>query len=133
MDLRRKTPVTIAHRAGDDLHRLQRAVAAGVDFVEADVRWDGTPVARHERRLPFLPIYWDRWYVRWDTRPSLTLSLLLDLLQSRVGLYLDIKAQDRRAPAAILEALRSRHALSIVGVSSQYWPALEPLREGAPG
>lgn len=129
MDSTRSRPVTIAHRAGNDLHRLQPAVAAGVDFVEADIRWDGEPVARHERRLPFLPVYWDRWYVRWDTRRPLTLASLLELVQAqRIGPFLDIKAHDRRAPAAILESIRSHDATSTVEISSQYWPALEELR-----
>ena len=125
-------PITIAHRAGNDLQGLRKAVAAGVDFVEADIRWDGGPVARHERRLPFLPVYWDRWHVRWDARPSLALTVLLDLVKGAARPYLDIKAQDRRAPAAILEALRTRDALSKVVISSQYWPALEAMRAAAP-
>ena len=131
METPQKAPVTIAHRAGNDLAHLRRAVAAGVDFVEADIRWDGGPVARHERRVPFLPVHWDRWYFRWDTRPSLSLSVLLDLLKGAVRPYLDVKAEDRRVPAAILEALRSRYALSTAEVSG-YWPALEALRAGAP-
>ncbi len=133
MEPARNSPVTIAHRAANDLGRLQAAVAAGVDFAEADIRWDGEPVARHERRVPLLPVYWDRWRLRWDTCRAPALASLLDLLYSHpTRLFLDIKAQDRRASAAILEVLRRRDALSTVEISSQYWPALEQLREKAP-
>ena len=53
--------MAIAHRAGNDRAALEQALSAGVDAVEADLRWDGGRiVARHARRLPFLPLYWDQ-------------------------------------------------------------------------
>ena len=52
----------VAHRAGNDLARLQEAERLGVALVEADVRlWRSRLEVRHLKTVGPLPILWDRW------------------------------------------------------------------------
>ena len=128
-----RRPLAIAHRAGNDPSALKRALAAGVDAVEADLRWDGgRVVARHARRLPFLPLYWDRWYVRLGRGHQLTLDELLERVGGRARLYFDLKSLAGPFPRALLETLRRHNALKDVEVSSQRWSLLAELRRAEP-
>ena len=123
----------IAHRAGNDRAALEEALSAGVDAVEADLRWDGGRiVARHVRRLPFLPLYWDRWCLRVDRSPQLTLDELLERVKGRARPYLDLKALARPFPRALLETLRRHNALEEAEVCSGHWRLLAELRGSEP-
>jgi glycerophosphoryl diester phosphodiesterase len=125
--------ITVAHRAGNDRAALERALSAGVDAVEADLRWDGGRiVTRHARRLPFLPVYWDRWYLRVDRRPRLTLDELLERIRGRARPYLDLKATHRSFLGALLETLRHHDAVDQAEISSGDWGQLEELRRSEP-
>jgi glycerophosphoryl diester phosphodiesterase len=125
--------VAIAHRAGNDRAALEQALSAGVDAVEADLRWDGGRiVARHARRLPFLPLYWDRWYLRVDRSPQLTLDELLERVRGRARPYLDLKALAQPFPRSLLETLRRHNALKEAEVSSGHWRLLAELRRSEP-
>jgi glycerophosphoryl diester phosphodiesterase len=125
--------VAIAHRAGNDRAALEQALSAGVDAVEADLRWDGGRiVARHDRRLPFLPLYWDHWYLRLDRRPQLTLDEFLEQVRGRARPYLDLKAPARPLARALLEALRRHNALKEAEVSTGHWGLLAELRRSEP-
>ena len=127
-------PITIAHRAANDRDALERALSAGVDSVEADLRWDGTRiVARHTRRLPLLPLFCDRWYLRFDRRPQLTLDEILERTRGRARPYLDLKSQSRPFLPALLEALRRHKVVGEVDISSEYWSQLAELRRAEPG
>jgi glycerophosphoryl diester phosphodiesterase len=128
-----RRPITIAHRAGNDRATLERALSAGVDAVEADLRWDGGCIVnRHDRRLPFLPLYWDRWYLRLDRGPQLTLDEVLDRTRGRVRPYLDLKSQSRPFLRVLLETLRRHDAVDDVEISSGYWSQLAELRRSEP-
>jgi glycerophosphoryl diester phosphodiesterase len=125
--------VAIAHRAGNDRAALERALSAGVDAVEADLRWDGGRiVARHARRLPFLPLYRDDWHLRLDRRPQVTLDEFLEQVRGRARAYLDLKVPARRLPRALLEALRRHNALKEAEVSTGHWGLLAELRRAEP-
>lgn len=128
------TPVTVAHRGGNDRDSLERALAAGVDEVEADLRWDGGRIVnRHDRRIPFLPVQWDRWHLYVDRRPQFTLDELLDRVRGRCRPYLDLKSQSRRFIRALLKTLRSHEVVSETVISSGYWHLLDELRRGEAG
>jgi glycerophosphoryl diester phosphodiesterase len=125
--------VAIAHRAGNDRATLERALAAGVDAVEADLRWDGGRiVARHARRLPFLPLYWDHWHLRLDLRSQFTLDEFLDQVRGRARPYLDLKIPARPLAHALLDALRRHNALKEAEVSTGHWGLLAELRRSEP-
>lgn len=125
--------ITIAHRAGNDRAALERALAAGVDAVEADLRWDtGRIVARHARRLPFLPVFWDRWCLGVDRDRAVTLDELLEGARGRARPYLDLKSLVGPFANALLETLGSHGAMKEVQVSSHHWRLLDDLRRAQP-
>lgn len=127
-------PVTVAHRGGNDRDALERALAAGVDEVEADLRWDGGRIInRHDRRIPFLPVCWDRWHLHLEHRPQFTLDEFLDRTRGRCRPYLDLKSQSRRFIRALLKALRSHDVVDETVISSAYWHLLDGLRRGEAG
>jgi glycerophosphoryl diester phosphodiesterase len=125
--------ITIAHGAGNRRVSLEEALEAGVEAVEADLRLDGDRlVARHERRLPFLPIFFDEWYVRWRSEPQVTLDEVLERLKSRASLLADIKSTSLRSVKLLLAALRSHDAVAETRVSTSYWNLLRWLHEAEP-
>ncbi len=101
--------VRIAHAYGNRRAAIETATAADIDFLEADL-WEraGELWARHERRLGFLPLLFDRrppgvntigpWtipvspvhYVRPDLDP-LRLTELLERTRGKRRLLLDVK------------------------------------------
>jgi glycerophosphoryl diester phosphodiesterase len=98
----------IAHAHGNRRHRIEEAMAAGVDLIEADIRhYRGRIWVRHEFRAPFLPVLYNgrlnpfhrqgpwalslrRLFLRLDLNP-LPLDELLDIVGDRVGILFDLK------------------------------------------
>ena len=118
----------IAHRAGNNLHQIDEAVAAGVDAIECDFWHDrGRLTLRHERKLPALPVLYDRWHVRWSWG-ELSLPQMLRELNLRAELFLDIKSSTPEAAASVL-ALRADLGSKMPRtlVSSREWPLLDRL------
>lgn len=116
----------IAHRAGNNLHDLERALAAGVDAIECDL-WHhhGRLALRHERKLPALPVLYDRWYIRWAWG-VLRLRDLLRETRGRCELFIDIKSSTPRAADAVLELYRDNAArMPAAMVSSRQWKLLD--------
>lgn len=121
----------VAHRAGNNLHALERALAAGVDAIECDL-WHhhGRLALRHERKLPALPVLYDRWYVRWSWG-VLGLRRLLQAVDHRSELFLDIKSSTLRAADAVLELYHDNEAMMPAAtISSQHWSLLDRLAAG---
>ena len=100
-------PLRIAHAFGNRRHRIEAAIAADVDYIEADLWYRAGEIwVRHERRLGSLPILYDRkprgmnrfgpWsltvfpnhYIRLDIRP-LRLVELLEATRGKRRLLLD--------------------------------------------
>jgi hypothetical protein len=144
----------IAHGYGNRRDRLERALAAGVDFVEADARWDGREVwIRHERRLGPLPLLYNNrlapahrigplgfsagqlWF-RLDVR-RMTLHELIDRTQGRAGLMLDLKAarysplQRYRFMRRLFETLDHANFEQPLTFCGQ-WPLLDAIRDMRP-
>jgi glycerophosphoryl diester phosphodiesterase len=96
----------VAHRAGNDLARLQQAEQLGVDLVEADVRlWRGRLEVRHLKTAGPLPILWDRWRLANPFAPRLELRDLLVGALPETELLLDLKGRNRRLAELVLDAL----------------------------
>jgi glycerophosphoryl diester phosphodiesterase len=96
----------VAHRAGNDLARLQEAEQLGVDLVEADVRlWRGRLEVRHLKTAGPLPILWDKWRLANPFAPRLELRDLLAGAREETELMLDLKGRDPRLADLVLEAL----------------------------
>lgn len=118
----------IAHRAGNNLHHLEEALATGVDAIECDF-WHahGHLVLRHERKLPALPVFYDRWYLRF-AMGELKLPELLREINHRADLFLDIKSATPLAADAVLELYRDNESMMPrTLVSSREWKLLDRL------
>lgn len=120
----------IAHRAGNNLHDLERALAAGVDAIECDFWHDrGRLALRHERKLPALPVWYDRWYIRFSIG-ELSLPDLLREINFRSELFLDIKSATPQAAEAVLRLYHDNESMMPrTLVSSREWRLLEQLGE----
>lgn len=115
-------PLTIAHRAGNDLALAHTAHEAGADFIEADV-WlhRGRLEVRHTKTMPMLPLLWDRWSIEPGWCPRLLLQQLLDGLPAETGLMLDLKGNDPRLAGAVMHALNAQPRTGLVAVCSSNW------------
>jgi glycerophosphoryl diester phosphodiesterase len=120
----------IAHRAGNNLHALEQALAAGVDAIECDLwHYHGKLALRHERKLPALPVLYDRWYIRWSWG-VLGLRELLREIGMRTELFLDIKSATPRAADSVLELYHDNESmLPPTRVSSPQWKLLDRLAQ----
>jgi glycerophosphoryl diester phosphodiesterase len=119
---------SIAHRAGNNLDDLERALAHGVDAIECDL-WHarGRLALRHERKLPVLPVLYDRWSLRWAWG-TLSLRRLLREIDLRAELFLDIKSRSARAADAVLALYHDHESmLPRTQVSSQQWHLLDRI------
>jgi glycerophosphoryl diester phosphodiesterase len=128
-----ETPVprgyyAIAHRAGNNLHHLEEALAAGVNAIECDF-WHarGRLVLRHERKLPAVPVFYDRWYIRF-AMGELKLPELLREINHRADLFLDIKSATSAAADAVLALYHDNESMMPrTLVSSREWKLLDRL------
>jgi glycerophosphoryl diester phosphodiesterase len=119
--------IRCAHRAGNEVHLLQHALSAGVDWIEVDIWYaHGRLHARHERALWRLPILYDRWRVR--VRPRLLpLAELLRIVGTRAGVLIDLKGLHPRLPAAIVRTVHEANAIERVAVCGQNWALLDEI------
>lgn len=124
----------IAHRAGNNLHQLEEALESGVDAIECDF-WHarGRLSLRHERKLPGLPVIFDKWYFRFSWG-QLSLPRLLREINLRAELFLDIKSRSPRAADAVLDLYHDNasmmpHTL----ISSDQWRLLDRIGEAGTG
>jgi len=126
--------ITIAHRGGNSRALLQEALASGVDAVEADLRLDGRRlVARHARRFPLLPLYYDKWFAYWSREPQVDLDEILERIEGRASLFVDIKSTSTRALDMLLATLRRRQVVAETRISGTYWRLLRRLHGEEPG
>jgi glycerophosphoryl diester phosphodiesterase len=118
----------IAHRAGNNLHHLEQALAAGVDAIECDFWHDrGRLTLRHERKLPALPVVYDKWYIRFGLG-HLDLPELLRQINFRAELFLDIKSATPRAADSVLQLYHDNESMMPrTLVSSRQWKLLDQL------
>ncbi|MER3421510.1 MAG: hypothetical protein C4290_13740 [Chloroflexota bacterium] len=123
-------PLLVAHRGGNGRRALRRALAAGVDWLEADVWWQaGRVVARHDPTLWRLPLTYSRYRIGLAPIPALTLEHLLDAVAGRnVRLLLDLKGEAPELPRAIVAVLARRDAFAQAALCGQEWGPLDSAR-----
>ena len=98
-------PLTIAHRAGNDLSRLAEAAAAGVDYAETDL-WlhRGRLEVRHDRTAGPLPFFWDRWSLMPKRYSLLRAEQVLAASPAPKPLF-DLKGRARGLAPALAKAI----------------------------
>ena len=119
---------SIAHRAGNNLRQTEIALSADVDAIECDFWHDrGRLTLRHERKLPGLPILYDKWFIRW-TWGQLSLRKLLREVNFRAELFLDIKSASTRAADSVLELYADHESMMPpTQVCSKEWSVLDRI------
>ena len=146
----------IAHGYANSRRYLALALEGPVDYVEADVWYQGGRVAvRHERKIGPLPIVFDekpeghighgpgryglslgRWYVKLQIR-TLYLEDILALARGRRRLLVDVKWSPGGRQSAFARALAQTVRLAGMGdevtFCGQNWPVLQRLRVIDPG
>jgi len=146
----------IAHGYGNSRRTLALALEGPVDYVEADVWYQGGRVAvRHERKLGPLPLLFDeidkghighgpgryglslgRWYLKLQIR-TLYLEDVLALARGRRRILVDVKWSPGGRQSAFARALAQTVRLSGMGddvtFCGQNWPVLQRLRVIDPG
>lgn len=122
-------PVTVAHRAGNDINICRKAIDVGVDVVEADIwRYEERLEVRHSKTIGRLPLRWDKWWIKFNPPPAMELADLLLELDAYTTVMLDLKGNDPALPRQVLETCRRvRPGLPILACS-QTWSYLEQLR-----
>ena len=146
--------VRIAHAYGNRRDDIEAAAAADIDFIEADIWYRAGEIwVRHERRMPFLPILFDRrprgvnnigpwaltvfpkYYARLDVAP-LTLKELLERTRGRRKLLLDVKGdhaeEDARAFARTLARTLAETGCAESAIVCGQTDVLDTVREVAP-
>lgn len=147
-------PVRIAHAYGDRREKIEVSLAADIDFIEADIWHRGGEIwVRHERRLGFLPLLYDRkppgvdgfgpWalsvfprhYLRLDLKP-ITLAELLERAGGTRRLLLDVKDNvagktGRACARTLADALSEAGCEESVIICGQT-DVLDDVREVAP-
>jgi glycerophosphoryl diester phosphodiesterase len=121
-------PFVIAHRAGNDLDRLQWALRHGIAVVEADLHlYAGRIEVRHLKTLGPVPVLWDRWTLAPPWTARLRLDRVLAAMRPGAELMLDLKGHDPRLPALVAAALGEHATGAPVTVCARHWPLLDLL------
>ncbi len=121
-------PVAIAHRAGNDLARLERAKVIGADLAELDV-WlhRGRVEVRHAQTLGPLPLLRERWRLRPGWGPRLDLDAVIEAAGRDVPLMVDLKSETLALSEAVAAAFERRLAGAPYAVTTREWWLLEPF------
>lgn len=119
----------VAHRAGNDVQRLQAATALELPLAEADLHlYRGRVEVRHLKTIGPLPILWDRWELASPRTPRLLLDQLLRAVDPATELMLDLKGRDRRLAQRVAQALAAAPRSGRITICSQNWRLLDSLR-----
>lgn len=147
-------PITVAHAYGNSRERIDEAIAAGVELIEADLRYrHGRIDIRHDYRLPIVPVLYNRglrgihkewpWSVsigsnmiRLDT-PRWQLAGLLAYASGRGSLMLDLKRDTYSEDAAQAFVAATAEAIEVGAFAGRiefcgFWPLLDRMRERLP-
>ena len=118
----------MAHRAGNSLAKVEEALAAGVDYLEADVwSYHSRLEVRHEKTAGPLPILWDRWYLKAGWAPRLSLDAVLAAVGVRGRLFADLKGSEPDLAASVAQAVERADAGDRVAFSGG-WDHLDRLK-----
>ena len=126
-------PVAIAHRAGNDLARLEHATSIGADLAELDV-WlrRGRVEVRHAKTVGPLPLLRERWRLSPGWGPRLDLDAVIEAAAPDVQLMVDLKSETLALSEGVAAAFDRRLSGGTYAVTTREWWLLEPF-EGRDG
>ena len=121
-------PVAIAHRAGNDRSRLERAITIGADLGELDL-WlrRGRLEVRHAKTVGPLPLLRERWRLSPGWAPRLELDAVIEAAGSDVRLMVDLKSETLALSEAVAATFDRRLPGSPYAVTTREWWLLEPF------
>lgn len=121
-------PVAIAHRAGNDLARLDRARAIGADLAELDV-WlhRGRVEVRHAKTVGPLPLLRERWRLSPGWGPRLELDAVIESVGPALDLMVDLKSETLALSEAVAATFEQRLPGAPYAVTTREWWLLEPF------
>ena len=125
-------PVAIAHRAGNDLARLEHATSIGADLAELDV-WlrRGRVEVRHAKAVGPLPLLRERWRLSPGWGPRLELDAVIEAAGPDVQLMVDLKSETLALSEGVAAAFDRRPGATYAVTTREWW-LLEPF-EGRDG
>ena len=130
----RTGPAIIAHGGGNTMPRIREFLEDGADYLEVDL-WvhNGRFEARHERRLRWLPLLVEKWYLRRvpSSRHGLE-ELFREADGHDAGIFLDLKNGGASAASLVRRTLSATGFRERVVASSQQWRTLRAVREMLP-
>ena len=123
-------PVAIAHRAGNDLRRLERARAIGADLAELDV-WlhRGRLEVRHAATVGPLPLLRERWRFTPGWGPRLPLEAVIEAAGRDLRLMVDLKSDTPALSEAVAAAFDRRLPGAPYAVTTRQWRLLAPFAD----
>ena len=121
-------PVAIAHRAGNDIARLDQARTIGADLAELDV-WlhRGRVEVRHAGTVGPLPLLRERWRFSPGWGPRLLLDAVIERAGPGLQLMVDLKSETQALSEAVARAFEQRLPGSPYAVTTREWWLLEPF------
>ncbi|MGB4861124.1 MAG: glycerophosphodiester phosphodiesterase [Tepidiformaceae bacterium] len=130
----RDGPAIIAHGGGNNLATARKFLDAGADYLEVDL-WlhKGRFEARHERRMRWLPLLFEKWYLSRPARGDYGLAQLLAECEERgAGVFLDLKNGGAASAALLRTTIATSGHSGRVVASSQQWRTLRAINEITP-
>jgi len=121
-------PLVIAHRAGNELDRAQRAFRAGADLIETDI-WSfrGRLELRHVKTMGPVPLLWDRWTLEPGWQKRLVLDDLLQALPIEARLLLDLKGEHPDLGRLVVDAITRAQPDRALILCGRNWRQLDPV------
>jgi glycerophosphoryl diester phosphodiesterase len=130
----RSGPAIIAHGGGNQKSRVHSYLEHHADYLEVDL-WvhHGRFEARHERRVRWLPLLIEKWYLRRLPRTHFGLvELLAETAGHGAGIFLDLKNGGAGAALLLRSVLNEAPRPNRIVASSQQWRALRAVGEMLP-
>lgn len=127
-------PAVIAHRAGNAPRLARQAIDDGADLIEVDLWVHGSVLeARHERALYPLPVFLEKWYVKFAPRRPFDLTRLLRETTGSTPVFLDLKNGPAQTVAELLHtAIDQCSRGERIFASSQLWHVLRGVSRSMP-
>ena len=125
-------PLAIAHRAGNQLHLLERAKAIGADLAELDL-WlhRGRLEVRHAQTLGPLPLLRERWRPVPGWGPRLELDAVIETAGRDLRLMVDLKSPSLALSKAVVATFERRLPGAPYAVTTREWALLAPFEGSA--
>lgn len=129
-ELQKFSPVTIAHRGGNNGDNFRNSISCGVDLIEADIRSeDGVLAVSHEQYLGPIALDRARKYFRLGG-PQFSFDKLTSWTSSvHQGMFLDLKGLGENSLPKIQSTINKYGVENLTYYSTNNWKLLDKIGE----